>query len=111
MRLSEIKGERVFDVVADIVEPIVSIAEDEGAAAIFRPEEKPEGMDNWQFFLSRIKKNLPALVRGHKRELAAIMAAINDVTPSEYMEELTIPKLFEDLVELLTDQEFVSFFG
>ncbi len=96
---------------ADIVEPVVSIAEDDSAAAIFKPEEKPEGMDNWKFFLSRIKKNLPALVRGHKRELVAIMAAVNDVKPEEYMEELTIPKLLSDLVELLTDQEFVSFFG
>ncbi len=111
MKLSEIKGERVFDVIADIMEPIVSIAEDENAAAIFQPKELPEGMTPWQFFLSRIKVSLPALVRDHKRELAAIMAAVNDVTPQEYMESVTIPKLMADMVELLTDQEFVSFFG
>lgn len=111
MKLSEIKGERVFDVLADIVEPVVSIAEDKNAAAIFQPQELPKGKTPWEFFLSRIKVSLPSLVRDHKRELAAIMAAVNGVTTDEYMDSVTIPKLMSDLVELVTDQEFTSFFG
>lgn len=111
MRLSEIKGERVFDVVADIIDPIVSIAQDKDAADIFTPKELPEGMTPVEFFIERIKKSLPSLVRNHKEELTCIMAAVNDMTPEEYVKELTFPKLFADLTELVTDSEFTSFFG
>ena len=36
MKLSKIKGERVFDVIADIIDPIANIAEDKVAAALFQ---------------------------------------------------------------------------
>ena len=32
MRLSDIQGERVFDVIADIIDPIANIAEDDAAS-------------------------------------------------------------------------------
>ena len=38
MRLSDIQGERVFDVIADIIDPIANIAEDDAASAMFRRE-------------------------------------------------------------------------
>ena len=44
MRLSDIKGERTLDVIAEIIEPIANIAEDEAAAELFRREKPPEGM-------------------------------------------------------------------
>ena len=38
MRLSDIKGDRVFDVIADIIDPIANIASDETASALFKRE-------------------------------------------------------------------------
>jgi hypothetical protein len=110
MKLSEIKGERVFDVIAEIIDPIVSIAEDEDASDLFKPKELPDGMEPWGFFLSRVKKSLPPLVKRHKGEICRIMASLNDVSVEDYTKELTIPKLFSDMTELLTDQEFTAFF-
>ena len=40
MKLSAIHGERVFDVIADIIEPIANIAGDEKASAMFRREKR-----------------------------------------------------------------------
>ena len=111
MKLSEVRGERVFDVIAEVIDPIVSIAQDENAAELFQPKELPKGMTPWEFFLQRARKSLPALVRDHKGEMAQIMACINGVTVEEYMEGLTLPKFFADLTELLTDREFTSFFA
>lgn len=111
MKLSDIRGERVFEVVADIIDPIVSIAEDKDAAELFKPKEKPEGMDNWSFFLSRLKTSLPSLMRAHKDELATIMAVMNDVSREEYVKDLTLIKLIADVTELVTDRSFSSFFG
>ena len=41
MKLSDIQGDRVFDVIADIIDPIANIAEDEKASAMFRREKLP----------------------------------------------------------------------
>ena len=111
MKLSEIKGERVFDVVADIIDPVISIAMDKDAAAIFERRPCPEGMTPTEFVLSRIKESLPKLVRSHKGELVTIMASVNDMTPAQYEEGLTFPKLIKDLTDLFTDEEFLGFFA
>lgn len=111
MKLSEVKGERVFDVVADVIEPIVSIATDKDAAELFQPKAKPEDMTPWEFFLSRIRTALPALLRSHKDDLVLILSTINDIDPERYKEELTLASLLEDVTELLTDRDFMSFFG
>ena len=112
MRLSDIRGERVFDVVADIIDPIVEIAQDKDAAELFSSKtEKPEDMTNWEFFLQRARKSLPALIKNHKNEFIDIMAVVNNVTRDEYVESLTLLKLIADVLELVTDQSFASFFG
>jgi hypothetical protein len=42
MKLSKIKGERAFDVIADIIDPIANIAEDKVAAALFQRQKLPD---------------------------------------------------------------------
>ena len=44
MRLSDVRGERTLDVIADLIGPIAEIASDEEAAALFRREKVPEGV-------------------------------------------------------------------
>ena len=44
MRLSNVKGERTFDVIAELIDPIYNIAMDPEAAAMFKREKLPEGM-------------------------------------------------------------------
>ena len=63
MRLSDIQGERVFDVIADIIDPIANIAEDDAASAMFRREKLPEGMTSKEFVTQRARKALPALLK------------------------------------------------
>lgn len=111
MKLSEIKGERVFDVIADVIDPIVSIAEDEDAAALFKPQALPEGMEPWEFFLQRVRRSLPPLMRNHKEDFVTIIASINGVSREEYAQNVTMASLLSDIIELVTDQELVSFFG
>ena len=53
MKLSDIQGDRVFDVIADIIDPIANIAEDEKASAMFQREKLPEGMTGKQFAMQR----------------------------------------------------------
>lgn len=111
MKLSEVRGERVFEVVADIIDPIVTIAQDEKAAKLFHRDKCPEGMEPWEFFLQKVKDSLPSLIKTHKDELVTILCTIKGVSRKEYVDTLTFASLFNDLVELVTDAEFMSFFG
>lgn len=109
MKLSDIKGDRVLDVIADIIDPIANMVQDEDVAAMFKREAVPEGMDARDFFAKRMRKGLPVLLKGHKADIIAIMAAIDGVTPGQYAESLDFPKLFTDVTELVTDDAFLDF--
>lgn len=110
MRLSDVKGERVFDAIADIIKPIANIAQDESAAALFKREKVPDGMTAKAFLTARLKKVVPALLKEHKEDLIAILAAIEGETAEEYAGTLTLAKLISDVTELLTDDAFKELF-
>lgn len=110
MKLSEIQGERVFDVLADIVDPIANIAEDETASALFKREKLPDGMTAKKFMIQRSRKSLPALLKGHKADIIAILSAIGDVDPDKYKGALNLVNLMRDATELLTDEAFAELF-
>ena len=110
MRLSDIQGERVFDVIADIIDPIANIAEDNMASALFKREKLPEGMTVKQFATQRARKALPALLKGHKGDIIAILAVIEGVSAESYKGALNLVKLMQDATELLADDAFTALF-
>lgn len=110
MKLSDIHGERVFDVIADIIDPIANIAEDDAASALFKREKLPEGMTAKEFATQRARKALPALLKGHKGDIIAILAAIDGVSAESYKGALNLVKLMRDATELLNDDAFTALF-
>lgn len=109
MKLSDIKGERVFDVIADIIDPIANIAQDKDVAGMFKRKVVPDGMEAREFFAERMRKGVPALLKGHKQDIIAILATIEGVTPEQYTDTLDLAKLFTDTMELMTDDAFLDF--
>lgn len=109
MKLSDIKGDRVLDVIADIIDPIANIAQDKDVAAMFKREAVPEGMEAREFFAARMRAGMPTLLKGHKSDIIAILAAIEGVAPEKYAASLNLAKLFTDVMELLTDDAFLDF--
>lgn len=109
MRLSEIKGERVLDVIADIAAPVISIASDEDAMAFFKPQPPKEGQTPTEAFGERMKSAAPALMKSHRDDLIAILASLDGVTPGEYIEGMTLASVLVDVFELLTDEAFEDF--
>lgn len=110
MKLSDIKGERTLDVIADIIDPIANIAEDEEASNLFRKERLPEGMTKKSFLLQRARKAVPALLKGHKGDIIAILSAIEGTTAEEYTASLNLVKLTKDAIDLITDEAFMTLF-
>lgn len=109
MKLSNIKGDHVLDVIADIIDPVANMVQDKDVAAMFKREAVPDGMEARDFFAKRMCKGLPILLKSHKADIIAIMAAIEGVTPEQYAASLDFPKLFTDVMELVTDDAFLNF--
>lgn len=109
MKLSDIKGDRVLDVIADIIDPIANMVQDKDVAAMFKREAVPDGMEARDFFAKRMRKGLPVLFKSHKTDIIAVMAAIEGVTPEQYAKSLDFPKLFTDVMELVTDNALLDF--
>lgn len=109
MGMADIRGEKTFDFVADVIDPIINIAVDDEAAALFRIGKCPDGVEPRKHVAEHIRRTAPKLVRGHKRDLAAIMAALKGMDADEYMDGLTPSVLVADILELASDQEFIAF--
>nr|DAG44425.1 MAG TPA: hypothetical protein [Caudoviricetes sp.] len=109
MRLSNVKGERTFEVVADIIEPVYRIAQDEAAVEMLSPKPCPEGEDPKKFMARRLVAGVPALLRSHKGDLVAIMAAIEGEDAEEYAASLDLAKLVVSLTELVSDPALMGF--
>lgn len=110
MRLSDIKGDRTLEVIAEIIDPIANIAEDEAASAMFKREKLPDGMTAKKFLMKRVRKSLPVLLKGHKADIIAILSAIEGVSAEEYAGALNLVKLVKDCTDLLTDEVFMELF-
>ena len=110
MRLSNIKGDRTLEVIAEIIDPIANIAEDEEASSMFKREKLPDGMTAKKFLMKRVRKSLPALLKGHKADIIAILSAIEGVSAEEYAGALNLVKLVKDCTDLLTDEAFMELF-
>lgn len=115
MKLSQIKGADAIDVLARIIQPIANIALDKGAleAIKLKPVDK-KGKTNEQIrelALERIREAIPVMLGAHRMDICDIIAAINGKTLDEYLEELTFGKLVKDCMDVLTDEELLSFFN
>ena len=110
MKLSDIKGERTLDVIAEIIEPISNIAQDKQAAALFKREKAPKGMDARSFAIEKLKNAAISLLKAHKNDIIAILAAIQGIGAEEYAKSLNIAKLVHDFIEIANDSEFINLF-
>jgi hypothetical protein len=110
MKLSDIKGDRTIDVIAEIIEPVINIAEDKEASALFERKECPEGISAKDFVLARVKTALPKLMKSHKDDLITILATIEGKPIEQYRSEMSLASVIGGLIELFTDDEFLGFF-
>lgn len=109
-KLSEITMEQGLDIVADILVPIMNIAEDDTARDFFTKEKPHECENAIQMALRRIKSSLPVLIKKHKEDLIVIMAALNTQTVDEYKHSKGFMGLVKDVVSLANDEDLQGLF-
>ena len=94
MKLSDIKGERAIDTLAELIDPISDIAQDESVVSLVNSGQK--------------LKAVKALLKRHKRSVITIMALLNEENPETYE-----PKLFQlpvMVLEILNDPDLADLF-
>lgn len=101
MKLSEVKGERTLDVIAEIIEPIVRIAQDERVSQGLSSAKGDAG--------AAAAALVPLIFKEHKEDVVAILASINGMTPEEYADGMTVASVLGDMYEVLTDGELLGF--
>lgn len=101
MGLSDIKGERVLEVIADLVEPLANIAGDERVFALF--DQSGDDLP------TKAKKALPVLLKEHKDDLIAVLSTVKGVSAKEYAESMTFSSVLGDVYAIITDEELLSF--
>jgi len=105
MKLSELKGERAVEVIADLIAPITNIVEDQHNLQLFRAEKK-DGETDREMGVRDFKEKIPNLLKTHKTDVLAILCALNGNKP----EDLSMTDIIRGAVELSRDQDFLSLF-
>lgn len=109
MKLSEVRGERVFDVMADLIEPLCKIATDKQVKALFKQRACPKGMDPRDFMLKRIQQAGPKIIKAHKDDVIDVLCIIGGIDRADYVEGMTLMSLWADVMELFGDEDFMAF--
>ena len=95
MKLSEIKGEKAIDAMADLLEPL---------SVMFADPEIQKSIKNEEPKLLLVKK----ILKAHKREAIKIMAILDGEKPETY--EVSLLKIPMKLLEIMNDPEIQSLF-
>lgn len=95
-KLSEYKDEEALDLLADIVEPVAAIVQDETVKRAFKGA-------------NRMPRVVRAIIKTHKKEVLEVLARLEGVPVEEY--HCNIFTLPGKVIEILNDGELLGFFS
>jgi hypothetical protein len=105
MKLSDIKGERAIEVIADLIEPIANIASDKECADLF--SVKPvRDEDKKVTARKHIVKKVPLLLKTHKRDVIQIVATLDSKT----IDDMNLFSITAALIGIVQDEALIELF-
>ena len=105
MKLSDIKGERAVEVIADLIEPIANIASDKECADLF--SVKPVNGENKNVTARKhLVKKVPLLLRTHKRDVIQVIATLD----GKSVEEMNLFSITSALIGMVQDEALIQLF-
>ena len=105
MKLSELKGERAIEAIADLIAPVTNIAIDQDNLKLFRADKR-EGETEREAGIRDFKEKIPHLLRTHKADVLAILCAVNGCVP----DDLSLMDIMKGAMDLINDPDFMSLF-
>ncbi len=105
MKLSEIKGERAIEVIADLIEPIANIATDKECADLF--SVKPvKDEDKKVTARKHLVKKVPLLLKLHKRDVIKIIATLD----GKSVDDMNVFSITAALIGFVQDEALIELF-
>lgn len=95
MRLSDFKGDKAYDALAEIIEPLVTICANEEVQTLYK-----SGAPKLKFIKPILKNN--------KKEITTILAILDEKDPESY--EVNLFTLPVKILEVLSDPEVEQLF-
>jgi hypothetical protein len=99
MKLSEIKGDRALEVIADIMEPISNLVSDPAVKKIFENRKKEP-----------VIKKLPEVIKSHKPDIYKMLATLEGVNVEEYKKTTSLIKIIQDFTDMIMDESIQQLF-
>lgn len=96
-KLSEYKDGEALDLIADVMEPVVSMTSNKEFMKVMNDDAVP-----------RLVK-VQTAIRTCKNEIINILAILNHVPVDEY--HCSVASIIADTADLLSDEDFLGFFG
>lgn len=96
MKISEFKGQKSIELLADIATPAIAIMSDETIKNAWAKEQNTA-------------KLASIILKKHSKSIIEILAALNETTVKKYNEK-NLMQILNDVIELLNDEELLSFF-
>ena len=111
-KLTEITGEDTIDLLADLIEPMTNIATDpEVARGVITAGQGEKGEARRVAIIDYIKTQIPALIKTHKSDVMAILAAVAGVSVEEYAKKTNAMTLLADISAITSDKDLLAFFA
>ena len=98
MKLSEIKGDRALDVVADLIEPLAKISEDTVLRQLLSSTD-----------VNKVKI-VTSLIKNHKPEIIEILAIIEGEDVETFKDKMTLITLPKAILDIVNDKEVMNLF-
>lgn len=110
MRLSELTAEQGLEAIANSLEHIGNIADDDDALSLCRELAPREG-DKYIKIFARGAKTAPRLLKTHKDDVIGILAAFELQTVEEYKKKHKLMDVIKGMVDLVNEPEVRQLFS
>lgn len=111
MRIKDITGERSFTILKDVVPYIERFGKNEYFRKIFSKDGMPTDPEKQtDVVVQRIAENLPNLISDSKNDLVAYFSLLEDVSPEEYLKNISMEKIMDGIMDMFSDEHFRVFF-
>lgn len=95
-KISEFKGDKALDLIADLLEPMSEIMTDEEIKKAWKSSTK--------------LKSAELILELHKKSIFEILAKMSETSVAEYKEKSNPVTLFRDVLSLMNDDELMAVF-
>lgn len=112
MKLSQLTTDEALDVLCEITPAVASIVGDEELMNVIGKAVKRDGMTRAGMMLlgaEKLSKIVPVVMKEHRSDVFAIVAAVNKVSAEEIASQNVI-KTSMQIRELCKDKELIDFF-